>query len=69
MNELLNKQTLKTFVFILPTFTLVPKLAPFLVTPEDIDYIYKILAEFCESIICFLKASKYGSKTERPLKT
>ena len=43
MNELLKKQTLHTFVLILPTLTLGPKLALFLFTPEDIDYISEIL--------------------------
>ena len=46
MNELLKKQTLYTFIFILPTLTLGPKFAPFLFTPEDIQYKSEILSQF-----------------------
>ena len=47
MNELLKEEkTLHSFIFILPNFTLGPKFAPFLFTPEDIDYISEIIARF-----------------------
>ena len=42
----IEKTNITYFIFILPTLTLGPKFAPFLSTPEDIDYIYEILAQF-----------------------
>ena len=45
MNERLKKTNITYFVFTLPTLTLGTKLAPFLFTTEDIDYIYEILAQ------------------------
>ena len=42
-NKLLKEEKI---VFILPNWTLEPKSASFLFTPENIDYIHEILAQF-----------------------
>ena len=46
LNEILKKYSLYDFILNLPNLTLGPKLAPFSFTPEDINYISEILAQF-----------------------